>query len=118
MEPDAPVGSAQRARLVASLLVGAALLAVAGGALWLIRSASRVQRDPAQVYRDPATLEKLLQRATDAERTGDRATAITTYRFVMAVAQGGGVALQPYVIAARAGLTRLGVGDTLPGQTR
>lgn len=105
-------------RRVALLLLGASLLAVGGGALWFTRSVSRVQRDPGLVYRDPAVLQKLLQRGNDAERAGDRATAVTTYRFVLAVAQGGGVALEPYVAAARAGLTRLGVGDTLPGQAR
>lgn len=103
-------------RRVALILLGAALIAAAGGALWFARYAPRVQRDPALVYRDPATLEQLLQRANDAERAGDRGTAATTYRFVMAVAQGGGVPLEPYVVAARAGLTRLGLGDTLPGQ--
>ena len=114
MQPDDPIASARRARRVALLLLGATLLVAAGGALWFTRYASRAQRDPALVYRDPATLEKLLQRAHDAERAGDRATAVTTYRFIMAVAQGGGVALEPYVAAARAGLTRLGVGDTVP----
>ena len=114
MQLDDPIASARRARRVALLLLGATLLVAAGGALWFTRYASHVQRDPALVYRDPATLEKLLQRANDAERAGDRATAVTTYRFVMAVAQGGGVALEPYVAAARAGLTRLRVGDTVP----
>ena len=114
MQPDDPTVSARRARRVALLLLGATLLVAAGGALWFTRYASHVGRDPGLVYRDPATLEKLLQRANDAERAGDRATAVTTYRFVMAVAQGGGAALEPYVAAARAGLTRLGVGDTVP----
>ncbi len=49
-----------------------------------------------------------------AERAGARATGGTTYRCVMAVPKGGGVGLEPYVAAARAGLTRLGVGDTVP----
>ena len=105
-------------RRLALLLLGASLLAVAGGALWFTRSAIRVRRDPGLVYRDRAVLDKLLQRGNDAERAGDRATAATTYRFVLSVAQGGGVALELYVAAARAGLTRLGVGDTLPGQPR
>src|SRR5207253_1229121 len=65
-----------------------------------------------------ATLDQLLKRANDAERAGDRATAITTYRFVMAVGQGAGADLAPYVVAARAGLTRLGAPDTLPGPAR
>lgn len=118
MEPDASTLAARRARRVALLLLCVTLLVAAGGALWFTRYASHLQRDPALVYRDPATLEKLLQRGNDAERAGDRGTAVTTYRFVLAVAQGGGVTLEPYVVAARAGLTRLGVGDTLPSPAR
>ena len=91
---------------------------------WIIpagRFASLVRRDPALIYREPATLEKLLKRANDAERAGDRATAITTYRFVWAVGQGAGrssAELAPYAAAARAGLSRLGAVDTLPGPPR
>src|SRR5437879_6829149 len=101
-------------RRVALLLLGASLLAVAGGALWFRRSVSRVQRDPALVYRDPAVLEKLLRRGNDAERAGDRATELTTYRFVLAVAQGGGVALGAYGAEGRGGLERLGHDDPVP----
>ena len=121
MPPEAVPASPRRARRVAILLLGASLVLVAGGALWFLQFASRVRRDPALIYREPATLEKLLERANDAERAGDRATAITTYRFVMAVGQGvggPGADLAPYVVAARAGLTRLGAGDTLPGRPR
>src|SRR5206468_9877379 len=74
--------------------------------LWFLQFASQVRRDPALIYREPATLDKLLKRANDAERAGDRATAITTYRFVMAVGQGAGADLAPYVVAARAGQGR------------
>src|SRR3989449_11471817 len=118
MLPEPVPASPPRARRVALLLVGASLLLAAGGALWFLQFASQVRRDPALVYREPATLDKLLKRANDAERAGDRATAITTYRFVMAVGQGAGADLAPYVVAARAGLTRLGAPDTLPGPPR
>ena len=118
MRPETVPASPPRARRVALLLVGASLLLAAGGALWFLQFASQVQRDPALIYREPATLDKLLKRANDAERAGDRATAITTYRFMMAVGQGAGADLAPYVVAARAGLTRLGAGDTLPGPPR
>ena len=110
-----------RARRVALLLVAAALVLAAGGALWFFQFASRVRHDPALIYREPVTLDKLLKRANDAERAGDRVTAITTYRFVMVVGQGAGGAsadLTPYVAAARAGLSRLGAADTLPGPPR
>jgi len=118
MLPETVPASPPRARRVALLLVGASLLLAAGGALWFLQFASQVRRDPALVYREPATLDKLLKRANDAERAGDRATAITTYRFVMAVGQGAGADLAPYVVAARAGLTRLGAPDTLPDPPR
>jgi len=118
MPADVVAASPGRARRVALLLLGAALVLGVGGAMWFFQFASQVRRDPALIYREPATLEKLLERANDAERAGDRATAITTYRFVMAVGQGAGADLAPYVVAARAGLTRLGAGDTLPGPPR
>src|SRR5437879_4375417 len=121
MPPETVPASSRRARRVALLLLGASLVLAAGGALWFLRFASQVRRDPAFIYREPATLEKLLKRANDAERAGDRATAITTYRFVMAVGQGAGrssAELAPYAAAARAGLSRLGAVDTLPGPPR
>src|SRR2546430_3852277 len=101
MLPETVPASPPRARRVALLLVGASLLLAAGGALWFLQFASQVRRDPALVYREPATLDKLLKRANDAERAGDRATAITTYRFVMAVGRGAGADLAPDVVAAR-----------------
>jgi hypothetical protein len=107
-----------------ALLIGLATLALAaGGAVWFVRFASQVRRDPGFVYRDPATLEQLLKRANEAERAGDRATAIATYRFVVAVGRAGGArgaaaAVAHFVAAARAGLTRLGVADTLLGPPR
>ena len=118
MPAEAVPAAAWRARRVALLLLAAALVLAAGGALWFFQFASRVRHDPALIYREPATLDKLLKRANDAERAGDRATAITTYRFVMAVGQGAGADLAPYVVAARAGLSRLGAPDTLPGPPR
>jgi hypothetical protein len=117
-----PEGSGYRLGL--ALALSAAALALGGaGAFWLTRFARQVGHDPGLVYRDPGTLDKLLKRAGDAERAGDRATAISVYRFVLAVGVGPeGVArrleLAPYVAAARAGLTRLGVSDTLLGPSR
>lgn len=120
MAPDPPPAGTRRARRVALLIALATLALAAGGALWFVRFASQVQRDPGLVYRDRATLDQLLKRANDAERAGDRATAIATYRFVAAIggARGAGADLAPYVRAARAGLTRLGAVDTPPGPAR
>lgn len=100
------------------MLGGAVVVLVVGGGVWFLRFAARVRREPALIYREPGTLEKLLKRANDAERAGDRATAITTYRFVLTVGQGAGPELTPYVVAAQAGLSRLGAADTPPGPPR
>jgi len=111
----------ERKRRVALALAAAALALAAGGAFWFTRFASELLRDPGAVYRETGTLDKLLKRGNDAERAGDRGTAITTYRFVIAVGQGErahAAELAPYVAAARAGLRRLGVPDTLPGLPR
>lgn len=118
MPPERP--SAHRpaqVRLVA-LLVAAALALATLGAWWFARFESGLGRDPGVVYRDRVTLGKLLTRANEAERAGDRAAAISAYRFVAAVGKGGGTALAPYFAAARAGLRRLGAADTLPDLPR
>ena len=110
-----------RKHRIALVLAAAALALAAGGAFWLTRFASELRHDPGVVYREPETLDKLLRRANDAERAGDLGTAITTYRFVIAVGRGEGARaaeLAPYVAAARAGLRRLGAPDTLPGPSR
>jgi hypothetical protein len=116
MPPDPPVTPRTRARRVALLLAGATVALGAAGAAWFFRFAAQVQRDPGVVYRDPTTLDNLLKRANDAERAGDRASAIATYRFVAAVGTGNEWA--PYAAAARAALKRLGAADTLPGLPR
>ena len=103
-------------RRVALLLTGAVLVLAGVGAIWFVRFAGEVRRDPALIYREPATLDKLLKRAEEAERAGDRATAIATYRFVADVGQGTNPELAPYIAAARAGLNRLGAPDTRPGR--
>ena len=113
MLPETVPASPRRARRLALLLLAASLVLAAGGALWFLQFASQVRRDPALIYREPATLDKLLKRANDAERAGDSATAITTYRFVVAVGQGAGADLAPFVAAARAGLSRLGGASSL-----
>ena len=69
-------------------LAAIVLILTVAGALWITRFASEVRRDPGLVYRDPGTLDRLLKRGHDAEAAGDRGTAITTYRFVVAVGAG------------------------------
>ena len=101
-------GASRRARRVALPLVAIVLVLTVAGALWVTRFASAVRQDPGLVYRDPSTLDKLLKRGRDAEAAGDRGTAITTYRFVVAVGAGGDSTIARYVAAARAGLARLG----------
>ncbi len=104
------------ARRLGLLLAGASVALGAAGAAWFFRFAGQVRRDPGVVYRDPTTLDNLLKRASDAERAGDRASAIATYQFVAAV--GTGKEWAPYGAAARAALKRLGAADTLPGPPR
>jgi len=112
----AAVTEATRARRLGLLLAGASVALGAAGAAWFFRFAGQVRRDPGVVYRDPTTLDNLLKRASDAERAGDRASAIATYQFVAAV--GTGKEWAPYGAAARAALKRLGAADTLPGPPR
>jgi hypothetical protein len=116
MPPDAPVTPPRRARRLGLLLAVATIALGAAGAAWFFRFAGQVQRDPGVVYRDPTTLDNLLKRANEAERAGDRAAAIATYRFVAAV--GTGKEWAPYAAAAQAGLRRLGAIDTIPGLPR
>jgi hypothetical protein len=109
---------ASRQRRVALTLAAAAVALAAFGAIRFVRFATLLPRDPGVVYRDPATLDKLLARATEAERAGDRGAAVTLYRFVVAVGQGDQAELAPYVAAARTALRRLGASDTLPSRPR
>lgn len=124
MPPEEPRSAPRRAARLGLLLAGLTVVIGAGGAAWFFRAARAVRRDPGAVYRDRATLDKLLKRASDAEQAGDRATAIATYRFVVAVGEGkeaeqegqAGPEWARYAAAARAGLRRLGVADTLRGR--
>ena len=97
-----------------------ALMLTAGGAITFRRFVRRAQSDPGLLYRDPATLAKVLQRARDAEAHGDRPSAIVGYRFIAAVGAGGDSTIAQYVAAARAGLERLTPPsfDTLRGPPR
>src|SRR2546422_10945475 len=107
MRPETVPASPPRARRVALLLVGASLLLAAGGALWFLQFASQVRRDPALIYREPATPDKLLKRANDAERAGGRAPAVTTHRVVMGGGRGAGGGPPPAVAGARGGVAPL-----------
>jgi len=111
-------GSPQRARRVALALAAVALVLAAAGALSFRGFVTRTKHDPGFLYRDPATFEKLVKRSREAEAHGDRGTATATYRFILTVGAKGDSTLEPYVAAARAGLTRLtpGASDTLPGR--
>src|SRR2546428_13649799 len=113
MPPDAPVTPPRRARRLGVLLAGATVALGAAGAAWFFRFAEQVRRDPGVVYRDPTTLDNLLKRASEAERAGDRASAIATYRFVAAVGAGkdGGPTGPP----RRRGVQRCGAPRASPG---
>src|SRR5256885_15972275 len=100
--PPPMVAAPRRARRVALLLAGVTLALAAAGGGWFVRFAGHVQRDPGVVYRDPTTLDKLLKRATDAERAGDPATAIPTHRVGASVGGGVGDGGGAHPTAARA----------------
>src|SRR5437660_12766240 len=100
MPPDAPVTPPRRARRLGVLLASATVALGAAGAAWFFRFAEQVRRDPGVVYRDPTTLDNLLQRASEAEQAGDRASASATYRFV--AAGGTGKQAAPYAAPRRA----------------
>lgn len=99
----------KRARLIGIALALVALGLGVWGATTFQHTAERVRADPGLSYRTPETLDRLLARAEEAERAGDRGAAIVAYRFVVAVGAGSNPELQPYIAAARRSLTRLGV---------
>src|SRR5437588_13102075 len=102
----------RRARWVALLLAGVTLALVASGGWWFGRFASHLGRDPGVVYRDPTTLHSMPKRAGDAERAGDRATGITSYRFVAPLGDRAGAEWAPFVAPARTALRLLVDADT------
>jgi len=118
--PIAVALAPQRARRVALALAAVALVLAVAGALSFRRFVTHTKSDPGFIYRDRGTFEKLLKQARDAEAHGDRGTALTNYRFLLAVGAKGNSTLEPYVAAARAGLTRLTpkASDTPPGPPR
>lgn len=102
-----------------SLAAAAVVLAV-GGAISFQRFITHTKSDPGFIYRERDTFEKLFKLAREAEDHGDRGTAVTNYRFLVAVGAKGDSALAPYVAAAQAGLERLspGASDTPPSPRR
>jgi hypothetical protein len=103
-------GNRKRARRIGVLLAFVVLALGVWGATTFQRTAERVRGDPGLSYRTPDALDKMLARAEVAERSGDSGAAIVAYRFVVAVGAGTNPELEPYIAAARRGLTRLGVG--------
>ena len=117
--PTTP-GSRRRGRRIALALAAVALVLAVAGALSFRRFVTLTQSDPGLMYRERATFQKLLERAQQAEAQGDRGTAITTYRFILAVGAKGDSTLEPHVAFARARLERLSAAasDTPPGPPR
>ena len=97
------------------LALGAIIVAlVAAGAALFYRSEKQMQHDPGRSSRTPDVLDKMLARADEAERAGDRGAAIAAYRFVVAVGSNGDPAIDPYIAAALRGLARLGASPQAP----
>ncbi|HXQ28422.1 MAG TPA: hypothetical protein VN848_04070 [Gemmatimonadales bacterium] len=107
MEPDFTTAPAP-GRKLAVVLGATAIILAAAGAFLFHRTESVLRTDPGRSSRTPEMLDKLLARADEAERAGDRGTAIVNYRFVLAVGAKGDSSLLPYITAAQRGLARLG----------
>ena len=108
MEPDVLARGPTPGRKTAIVLGGVAILLAGAGAFLFHRTESVLRTDPGRSTRTPEMLDKLLARADEAERAGDRGSAIVTYRFVIAVGAKGDSELMPYIAAAERGLARLG----------
>lgn len=107
--PNEPRTDSRRARNLGIVLALVALGLGLWGALTFHHTAKRVRADPGLSYRTPEALEKVLARGDQAERDGDHGSAIVAYKFIVAVGAGTNPELEPYIAAARRGLTRLGV---------
>jgi hypothetical protein len=104
-----PRSDPKRARRIGIFLAVLVLGLGVWGATTFQHTAERVRADPGLSYRTPEALDKMLARGDEAERGGDRGSAIAAYKFIVAVGAGSNPELEPYVAAARRALTRLGV---------
>jgi hypothetical protein len=104
-----PRADPKRARKIGIFLAILVIGLGVWGALTFQHTAERVRGDPGLSYRNPEALDKVLARGDQAERAGDRGSAIVAYKFIVAVGAGTNPELEPYIAAARRGLTRLGV---------
>jgi hypothetical protein len=114
MEPDVIARTRTPGRTAAIVMGGVAILLAGAGAFLFHRTESVLRTDPGRSTRTPEMLDKLLARAEQAERAGDRGSAIVTYRFVVAVGAKGDSELMPYITAAERGLARLGATSAPP----
>lgn len=104
-----PKPDRKRAARIGIVLTLVALGLGLWGATTFHHTAKKMRADPGLSYRTPESLDKVLARADQAERDGDRESAIVAYKFIVAVGAGTSPELEPYIAAARRGLTRLGV---------
>jgi hypothetical protein len=114
MESDVNARGPTPGRTTAIVLGAVAILLAGAGAFLFHRTESVLRTDPGRSTRTPEMLDKLLARAEEAERAGDRGSAIVTYRFVIAVGAKGDSELLPYITAAERGLARLGATSAPP----
>jgi len=106
---DPPQRSLRRVGIALGLV---AVSMAAIGAFLFSRTQVVLTGDPGRSSRTPETLDKMLDRAEQAEKAGDRGAAIVAYRFVVAVGAKDHPELEPYIEAALRGLARLGVPPT------
>ncbi len=106
--PLAGRGTPRRGRRIALLLTAAVLVLAFAGAYLFARFGAQLARDPGLTSRNAGVLSKVLEQGRLAEARGDRASAVTAYRFILSVGAGGDTTLRVYIEAARAGLGRVG----------
>jgi len=101
-------GSPRRGRRIALLLTMAVLALAFAGAYLFARFGAQLARDPGLTSRNARVLSTVLEQGRLAEARGDRASAVTAYRFIVSVGAGAVKKQRVYIEAARAGLGRVG----------
>src|SRR2546430_13836624 len=111
--PLAGRGTPRRGRRIALLLTAAVLVLAFAGAYLFARFGAQLARDPGLTSRNARVLSKVLEQGRLAEARGDRASAVTAYRFILSVGAGALKKKRVCIAAPRALLVQAG-GPPLP----
>src|SRR2546428_3443927 len=106
--PLAGRGTPRSGRRIALLLTAAVLVLAFAGAYLFARFGAQLARDPGVTSRNARVLSKILEQGRLAGARGDRASAVTAYRFILSVGAGSLKKKRVYIEAAPAGLGRVG----------